>query len=49
MIFGHNYALTAISNLLGNVFIDNLPTCGLKVAINFDTGFGKTSIKDIML
>ena len=40
MIFGHNYALTAISNLLGNVFIDNLPTCGL-VMINFDTSFWK--------
>lgn len=40
MIFGHNYALTAVSNLLGNIYIDNLPTCGL-VMINFDTNSWK--------
>jgi len=35
MIFGHNHALTSISNIFGDVFIDNLPTSGL-VKINFD-------------
>ena len=29
MIFGHNHALTAIVNTYGNIYIDNLPTCGL--------------------
>ncbi|WP_179316867.1 SixA phosphatase family protein [Winogradskyella undariae] len=35
MIFGHNHAFTSISNIFGDVFIDNLPTSGL-VKINFD-------------
>ncbi len=35
MIFGHNYAFTSISNIFGNKFIDNVPTCGL-VMIEFD-------------
>lgn len=35
MIFGHNNALTSISNIFGDVFIDNLPTSGL-VKINFE-------------
>jgi len=29
IIFGHNFAFTSLSNRLGSVFIDNLPTCGL--------------------
>jgi len=34
MIFGHNHALTSISNIFGSTFIDNLPTSGL-VRISF--------------
>ena len=34
-IFGHNNALTSISNRFGSVFIDNLPTSGL-VKLNFN-------------
>lgn len=29
IIFGHNHAFTAITNLLGTTYIDNLPTSGL--------------------
>ncbi len=35
MIFGHNHAFTSISNIFGNIFIDNLPTSGL-VKLNFE-------------
>ncbi len=42
MIFGHNYALTSISNLFGDKIIDNLPTVGV-VSINFE----ENSWKDI--
>jgi phosphohistidine phosphatase len=35
MIFGHNHALTSIVNTYGNIYIDNLPTCGL-VILKFD-------------
>lgn len=35
MIFGHNHALTSIVNSYGNIYVDNLPTCGL-VIIEFD-------------
>lgn len=35
MIFGHNHAFTSISNIFGNNYIDNLPTCGL-VKLNFE-------------
>jgi len=31
VIFGHNHALTAIANNLGDNYIDNLPTSGLVV------------------
>ena len=41
MIFGHNHAFTSISNIFGNKFIDNVPTCGL-VMIEFDTISWKT-------
>lgn len=47
MIFGHNHAFTSIVNMLGNVYIDNLPTCGF-AAIEFkqdnwsDIAEGKT-------
>lgn len=29
VVFGHNNALTNISNTFGNMVIDNLPTCGV--------------------
>ena len=35
MIFGHNHAFTSISNIFGDVYLDNLPTSGL-VKINFE-------------
>ena len=35
MIVGHNHAFTSVANMLGNKYIDNLPTCGF-VAIDFD-------------
>lgn len=35
MIFGHNHAFTRLVNLLGDQYIDNLPTCGL-VSIKFN-------------
>ena len=34
MIVGHNHAFTSIANMLGNKYIDNVPTCGF-VIINF--------------
>lgn len=36
MIFGHNHAFTSIVNMLGDEYIENVPTCGF-VAIEFDT------------
>ena len=37
MIFGHNHAFTSISNIFGDLFIDNLPTSGLvKLKFNID-------------
>ncbi len=47
MIVGHNHAFTSIANMLGNEYMDNLPTCGF-VAIEFnvdkwqDINSGKT-------
>jgi phosphohistidine phosphatase len=35
MIVGHNHAFTSIVNMLGNQYIENLPTCGF-VAIEFE-------------
>lgn len=35
MIVGHNHAFTSVANMLGNDYIDNIPTCGF-VMINFD-------------
>ncbi|QNJ98863.1 SixA phosphatase family protein [Constantimarinum furrinae] len=35
MVVGHNHAFTSIANMLGNKYIDNLPTCGF-VMIQFD-------------
>ncbi|HPF10226.1 MAG TPA: histidine phosphatase family protein [Flavobacteriaceae bacterium] len=34
MIVGHNHAFTSIANMLGNKYIDNVPTCGF-VQIEF--------------
>jgi phosphohistidine phosphatase len=36
MIVGHNHAFTSIANMLGNKYIENLPTCGF-LMIEFDT------------
>jgi phosphohistidine phosphatase len=46
MIFGHNHALTSISNIFGNIFIGNLPTSGL-VKLNIDIDFWKDLKKGI--
>ncbi len=35
MIVGHNHALTSIANMLGDIGIDNIPTCGF-VEIQFN-------------
>ncbi|WP_412984812.1 SixA phosphatase family protein [Pontimicrobium sp. IMCC45349] len=35
IIFGHNYALTSIVNLYGDIHVDNIPTSGL-VSITFN-------------
>lgn len=35
MIVGHNHAFTSIANMLGNLYIDNVPTCGF-VMLEFD-------------
>lgn len=35
MLVGHNHAFTSLVNMLGNDYIDNLPTSGF-VAIDFD-------------
>ncbi|QIE58514.1 histidine phosphatase family protein [Rasiella rasia] len=35
MIVGHNHAFTSIANMLGNQYIDNVPTCGF-VIIEFE-------------
>lgn len=35
MIVGHNHAFTSIANMLGNTYIDNVPTCGF-VQLEFD-------------
>ena len=36
LIFGHNYAFTAVANAFGDKNIDNIPTCGF-VMIEFNT------------
>ena len=35
ILFGHNHAFTALANLFGSIYIENLPTSGL-VMISFD-------------
>ncbi|PKA84278.1 phosphohistidine phosphatase [Ulvibacter sp. MAR_2010_11] len=35
MIVGHNHAFTSVANMLGNKYIDNVPTCGF-VMIQFE-------------
>ncbi|MBP0902303.1 SixA phosphatase family protein [Mariniflexile gromovii] len=35
MVFGHNHAITAFVNTYGDVYIDNVPTCGV-VQIEFN-------------
>lgn len=41
MIVGHNHAFTSIVNMLGNQYIDNLPTAGF-VIIEFEDDSWKT-------
>lgn len=36
MIVGHNHAFTSIANMLGDKYIENLPTCGF-LMINFES------------
>jgi len=35
MIVGHNHAFTSVANMLGNKYIENVPTCGF-VMIRFN-------------
>ena len=35
MVVGHNHAFTSIANMLGNKYIENVPTCGF-VELQFD-------------
>lgn len=47
MIVGHNHAFTSVANMLGNTYIENVPTCGfvqLKFKIDHwkDITTGKT-------
>lgn len=35
MVFGHNHAITDFVNTYGNIYIDNVPTCGV-VIIDLD-------------
>lgn len=35
MIFGHNFAITDFVNTFGNLYIENVPTCGF-VVLEFD-------------
>ncbi len=37
MIFGHNYAFTSLVNMLGDAYLDNLPTSGMAI-LEFDIG-----------
>lgn len=41
MVFGHNHAITAVSNTYGSILFDNVPTSGV-VVIQFDTDSWKT-------
>lgn len=36
LIFGHNHAFTAITNSFGDIYVDNVPTCGV-IMIEFDS------------
>ena len=42
LIFGHNYAFTSLVNMMGDDYIENLPTSGMAV-LEFDI----TSWKDL--
>ena len=42
MIVGHNHAFTSIANMLGNVYIENVPTCGF-----VQLEFNETSWQDV--
>ncbi|MAP79503.1 MAG: histidine phosphatase family protein [Aequorivita sp.] len=37
MIVGHNHAFTSVANMLGDIYIDNVPTCGfIMLAFNVE-------------
>lgn len=44
MIFGHNFAITDFVNTFGNLYIDNVPTCGF-VVIDFEIDSWKNLTK----
>ncbi|MEM7186035.1 MAG: histidine phosphatase family protein [Bacteroidota bacterium] len=44
MIVGHNHAFTSIANMLGNTYIDNVPTCGF-VHLEFDVDDWKDIVR----
>ena len=41
LVFGHNHAITAVSNTYGSKLFENVPTSGV-VVIQFDTNSWKT-------
>ena len=47
VIFGHNHALTAVVNRVGDQVIQNIPTCGV-VKINFKTNHWNQCLKGIV-
>jgi phosphohistidine phosphatase len=44
LIVGHNHAFTSIANMLGNKYIDNVPTCGF-VHLEFDVDKWKDIVR----
>lgn len=49
MIVGHNHAFTSIANMLGNTYIDNVPTCGfVQLAFNVERWSDITTGETVM-
>lgn len=44
MVFGHNHAITAFVNTYGDVFIDNVPTCGVVILKFNDDKWSKITL-----
>lgn len=44
MLFGHNPAFTMLNNILGDKYIDNIPTCGV-VALQFEKSWNELNEK----